>query len=75
MSEQINNIGWAGEIAGETRLTLREAELYVLHVEQDHSLSECAEKMSVEVGTIYSTWDRVKRKIKEARQTAKLNIP
>lgn len=75
MNAEINNIGWAGEISGDTRLSIREAELYVLHVEQDHSLNECAKKMDVEEGTIYSTWDRVKKKIKEARKTAMLEIP
>jgi len=75
MKQEINNVGWAGELAGETRLSLREAELYVLHVEQDQSLSECAPEMDVEEGTIYSTWARVKRKIREARKTAMLEIP
>lgn len=75
MSEDINNPQWAGEVSSQTRLSLREAELYVLHVELEESLNQCAEKMDVTYGTVSSTWSRIKNKIREAQETAKLEIP
>lgn len=82
ITDELNNPQWAGEVSSQTRLSIREAELYILHVELDKTLDECAEKMSVDPGTAYSTWNRVKEKIKgaekeirKAEETAKLEIP
>lgn len=75
MTDDINNLQWADKVSSQTRLSLREAELYVLHVELEESLNQCAEKMDVSYGTISSTWSRIKNKIREAQETAKLEIP
>jgi len=75
VTDDINNPQWSDEVSSQTRLSLREAELYVLHVELEKTLNECAEMMDVQYGTIASTWERVKNKIREAQETAKLEIP
>jgi len=75
VTDDINNLQWADEVSSQTRLSLREAELYILHVELEKSLNECAEKMGVKYGTIASTWDRIKNKIREAQETSKLEVP
>jgi len=61
------------ELASDTSLSSREAELYVLHVEEGLSLSEAAEEMGTEKEN--GRWSRVKEKIREARKTAELEIP
>lgn len=65
------------ELADETQLTEREAELYILHADCDETISHAAHMMDIERGTAASMWDRIKTKIREARddKTAELNIP
>lgn len=68
------------KLSTRTTLSPREAELYILHVEEGKSLSEAAEEMGTE--NEKNRWDRVKQKIVEAEKkmeivenTAELNIP
>jgi DNA-directed RNA polymerase specialized sigma24 family protein len=67
----------AEEIAGETRLSLRQAELYTLHVEEDHSIREAADRMGIAPGNASEKWHTVKQKIREAQEdrTGELQLP
>jgi len=58
----------AEEIAEETRLSLRQAELYVLHVEEEMSIRDAADRMEISDGNASEKWDAVKRKIRDARE-------
>lgn len=62
-------------LAEDTKLSIRQAELYFLHVDQGKSLNDCADEMQVEFGTVSSSWDRIKNKIRLARETSRLKIP
>jgi DNA-directed RNA polymerase specialized sigma24 family protein len=75
MTDDINKPQRADEVSSQTRLSIREAELYILHVELERSLNETAEMMDVQYGTVASTWSRVKDKIREADRTSELQIP
>lgn len=75
-SEDDDPYGVVQELADETQLTEREAELYILHADCEETISHAAHMMDIERGTAASMWDRVKTKIREARndKTAELEI-
>lgn len=56
-----------------TRLSKREAELYLFHVQEGLTLSEAAEEMGTK--NEKNRWARVKEKIWKAEETAELEIP
>lgn len=58
-----------------TRLSDREAELYVLHAGQGKSLSQAAEEMGTAKNTEKGRWSRIKEKIWKAEETAELTFP
>ena len=66
----------AEEIAAETRLSLRQAELYVLHIEHGESIRDSADRMEISHGNASEKWHTVKQKIRNAREdnTADLQI-
>jgi len=63
----------AEQLAEETMLSQKEAELYVLKTRNGYTLDEAAEEMDLGKGNIYGKWGRVKNKISRAQKTAELS--
>lgn len=64
----------ADRLAEKTRLSEREAELYVLKQEEGHTIRKAAKKMEIAPGNAFNKWSTIKKKIKEAQRTAELDF-
>lgn len=64
----------ADRLAEETRLSEREAELYVLKQHEDYTIRAAAKRMEISPGNAFSKWDTIKQKIEEAQRTAELDF-
>ena len=62
------------ELVENTLLSEREAELYILNKERGHTLKDASEKMDVSYGTAKKMMSRIREKLKDAENTAKLDI-
>lgn len=62
------------EIVDGTNLSIRQAELYILKVEEGHTIRSAAEKMGIAEGNASEKWAAIKEKIKVAKNTSSLDI-
>jgi len=71
---EVNHEETAENLSRMTRLSFREAEIYVLTEIEGFTLKDAAEELDVGYGRISNARSRIREKIREADKTSELSI-